>query len=979
MPKLHDLQPAFNAGEITPRLAARLDFIKYRSGLETCQNLIPLPEGGVMRRPGSRHVAEIKLSSIKGRLKRFQFSTTQAYVLEMCDSAMRFYRHQAQIAVANTDAVVANGTFASDISQSFSHVWQVDDTPTGTAYVDETGDANSTGNADWTLFPATENINDYAAFGYTTAFAQIRFDYANGTAGTDGVVAWEYWNGTTWTALTSVVDNTNSFKIAVADNLTVSWAIPSDWAARTISTSASLFWVRARITTVYTVNPILDQGFIRPSWTDKSTGGAGNQITYDATNLRLTLETNGTATDDIGWAEQAITTTATSVEHVLKFRVIGDPGDIIEFRVGSSPTGSQFLADVEKEAGYHCVAFTPTTSPFYIQFRNRGSNADKDVHIDDISLIDNAAVEIVTPWPEAELYDVEGPQSADVLYLFHDATPTYKLQRYGHTTWSLVEVAWQDGPYLDMNLTSTTLTPSAASGVAVTITASATTGINDNQGFLTTDVGRLVRIDNPAASVAWGWGIIVAYTSPTVVTVHVKKAFATTNADTRWRLGSWSETTGYPHIGTFFEQRLYTAATDTEPQTFWASQTADFENMKPDNDADTIEADDALQFMLSSDGVNAINWMSSGEDTLAIGTSGGEWVPSAQGIVITPLDITVKPQTTHGSARIQPARVGNVVLFVQAARRKVREFGFSFDINGYLAPDMTRLAQHITKGGIVEMDYAEEPESLVYAIRNDGQLLSMTFRRDEDIIGWGRHILGGVFGTGNAVVESIVVIPGANGGGQIQDSTDRDEVWLIVKRTINGATKRYIEFLEKYFETGDDQDDVYYADSLITYDGASTTTITGLTHLEGQTVKIWADGAIHPVKTVSSGQITLDTAASVVQIGLAYTHRLKTLKVSAGNPAGTPLGKIKRIYGLTFALLNSHTLKFGPSEDDLYEQDFRVVTDPMDAGASLFTGEKFVEFPGNWTQDARIVIESDDPAPFTLLALAPEVHINPLK
>ena len=123
----------------------------------------------------------------------------------------------------------------------------------------------------------------------------------------------------------------------------------------------------------------------------------------------------------------------------------------------------------------------------------------------------------------------------------------------------------------------------------------------------------------------------------------------------------------------------------------------------------------------------------------------------------------------------------------------------------------------------------------------------------------------------------------------------------------------------------------------------------------------------------------MDEAALVAQIGIGFTHTLKTLKISAGNPAGTPLGKIKRIYGLTFALLNSHTLKFGPDADNLQEKDFRVVSDPMDAAAPLFTGEKFVEFPGNWTRDARVVIESDDPAPFTLLALAPEIHVNPLK
>lgn len=837
MPRVHDFQPSFNAGELSPRLAARTDFVKYRAGLETCTNLIPLSEGGVMRRAGSRYVAELKSSAVKGRLKRFEFSTTQAYILELGANAMRFYRHQGQITVADTDAAISNGSFTSGIT----------------------------------------------------------------------------------------------------------------------------------------------------GWDDRSTGGAGNAIAHDATNGRLTLQTNGTAADDIGWAEQDVTISAgyTAVEHVLKFRVIGAPSDRIELRIGTSSTGSEVIADQLYEVGYHCVAFTPGATTFYVQFRNRGSFRDKDVQIDDVSIIDNAAVELQTPYAEADLPTVEGPQSADVLYLFHADHPTYKLERYGHTSWSLVEVAWQDGPWLDENTTATTLTFGAATGLGVTVTASATEGINDGDGFKSTDVGRLIRLTD--GTVNWGWAVIVSRTSSTVVVADVRRTVTVTTGETKWRLGAWSGTTGYPQTGAFFEQRLFAAATDDNPQTFWASQTADFENMAPDSPNssgvwnETVEDDDALDYTISADNVNAIRWLSAGEDTLAIGTVGGEWVPSSTGAVLTPSDIVVRRQTTHGSAQVQPVRVDNVALFVQRAKRKLREFGFAFEIDGYQAIDLTRLAAHITEGGIVEMAFAEEPDSIVWAVRSDGVLLSMTFRREEDVVGWAKHVIGGSFGSGSAVVESVAVIPGADGAGQVQDSTSRDEVWLIVKRTIDGATKRYVEFLERDFDTGQDQEDAYYADSLITYDGASATTITGLDHLEGETVKVWADGAIQAEKTVASGQITLDSAASVVQIGLGYTHRGKTLKIEAGNPAGTAVGKTKRIYGITFVLLNSHTLSFGPDVSNLTDADFRVVSDPMDAAAPLFTGEKFREFPGNWVTDARIVFESDEPAPFTLLALAPEIVVNALK
>ena len=930
-----------------------------------------------MRRSGSRFIARVKSSAVKSRLKRFLFNIVQAYIIELAEQVMRFYRHQAQITCPDSDCAITNGQFTSDIT----------------------------------------------------------------------------------------------------------------------------------------------------GWDDRSTGTGS--ITHDATNGRMNLIPGGTGPTDIGWAEQSESCyPGVGIEQCLKFRVLGAPGDKIEFQVGTATLGSQTLGPVEKEVGWHVVSFTPTTSPFFVQFRNLGSFRNKTVQIDDVSLINDSAVEVDTPWTETELFDVEGPQSADVLYQFHDSTATYKLQRFGHTTWSLVEVAWVDGPYLDENTTSTTLTPSATTGLGIDLTLSSINGVNDNQGWLSTDIGRLVRYKGSAI---WGYAIIVSITSTIVAVADVRKDFDAITSETTWRLGAWSSTTGYPQTGSFFEQRLYMAATTDQPQTLWASQTADFENMKPDNDADTIEADDAINRTLSAEDVNAIRWLSAGEDTLVIGTHGGEWVPTSAGEVLTAVDITVRRQTKHGSARIQPVRIGNTVLFVQRAKRKIRQFGLAFDPGsgervGFRAPDVTRLAKHITKGGIVEMDYAEEAESIVWAVRNDGQLLSMTFRREEDVVGWARHILGGVddnlpfdrvwhvddsadtfvdettdandsfdnnwtpfpaseavgdyalFGSknqyseirfdytngqpgvggvvvleywngtawtahtdvidntnsftaaaadfltvsftrptdwvvlpiegtqslfytrarittayttnpildqgfiqGDAVVESVAVIPGADGSGQTKDSSERDEVWITVRRTINNAQTRFIEVFELDFETGDDQEDAYYADSLITFDGARSTALSGYDHLEAETGKVWADGAIQADKTVASGNITIDTGASVVQFGLPFRHKLKTLKGVGGNPAGTRLGKTQRIHGLTFVLLNSHTISFGPDSVKLTEKDFRVVSDPMDAGAPLFTGERFVEFEGDWETDARIVIESSDPTPFTILALAPEISLNPLK
>lgn len=809
---------------------ARTDFQRYQVGVETMLNFVPLPEGGAMRRAGSRFASEIADSDVMGRLKRFEFSTTQAYILELGDGIMRFYRNQGRIVVDNTDAAITNGDFTSNIT----------------------------------------------------------------------------------------------------------------------------------------------------GWDDRSTGGAGNAISHDATNGRLSLANNGTASDDIGWAEQdvAVGASFTAIEHTLQFQVIGAPGEKIQLRIGTATTTADIVADVEFQVGYHVYSFTPGATTIYVQFRNRGADQNKVVQIDNVALIADAAVELATPYAEADLFDLEGPQSADTFYLFHNDYPTYKLTRLSHTSWSLIQVAWQDGPWLSENATATTLTAGAATGFNVTVTASAVTGINDNEGFKTTDIGRLVRITD--GTVNWGWGVIVGWTSTTVVTVDVKRTFTVTTAETRWRLGSWSGTTGYPGNATFFEQRMWACRTTNQPQSFWASQTADFENMAPDSPNGsgvwngTVEDDDAMDYTISADEVNAIRWMSPGTN-LILGTTGGEWLADSDGAVLTPTDIDVKRRTKHGSADVQPERVGDVILFVQSGKRKIRELGFKFEVDDYRARDLTILAEHVTLSGLTEIAFQANPDGLLWCVRTDGLVALLTHSLEHDIAGWGRIKMGGSFGTGDAVVESVAVIPGSNGAGQIHNSTERDEVWMIVKRTIDGSTKRYVEFMERDYEDGQDQEDAFYADCGVTYDGPATAMIAGLDHLEGETVKVFADGAVHPDRTVEGGSIALQEEAEVVQVGLGFKHTLKTLKVTAGAVAGTTLAKTKQVTHVGAVFLNSHVVAFGPEATNLKEVDFRQVSDAMDTAVPFFSGEKRYSFDGNVQIDPRIIFESDEPVPFTLLALAPEV------
>jgi len=638
--------------------------------------------------------------------------------------------------------------------------------------------------------------------------------------------------------------------------------------------------------------------------------------------------------------------------------------------------------------------------------------------------------EISTPYLTTELFDIKFAQSADVMYLTHPNHQTRKLSRTGHTSWTLSAVEFTNGPYLDANVTETTITSSAHTvGTGRTLTASAVTGINSDSGFLATDVGRQIRFRD-------GYGIITAFTSTTVVTIEILIDMGSTSASTDWSLGSFSTTTGFPSCVSFFEQRLVFAASINNPQTVYFSKSGDYENMDA-NIGGTVADDDAIIYTIASNQVNAIRFLTSAR-TLIIGTAGGEFVVSGGGDnnAVTPTNIMIKKQSNHGAANVDAISVGNATLFLQRAKRKIRELAYNFDVDGYIAPDLTILAEHITEGNVVEMAYQEEPLAIIWCVRGDGQLIALTYQREQEVVAWHRHIIGGVFGTGDAVVESVAVIP--------TDDSEY-ELYMIVKRTINGATTRYVEYLHTFNFDQTDNTSFNYLDSqldlsksqttltagisatdttipvasvsglsasgkikiggeIISYAAISSLDLTGCTrgqnittatshtsgdtvkevvniiagldHLEGQTVSILVDGATHPTKVVASNQITLDRFGTDVKVGLSYTSILKTMRIDAGSQDGTSQGKTKRIYEVTARLFETVGVEVGPDLNNMERIPFRTSADPMDQGIPPFTGDKEVEFRGNYDTDGFMMVRQTQPLPLTLLSLYPRLVTN---
>ena len=574
-----------------------------------------------------------------------------------------------------------------------------------------------------------------------------------------------------------------------------------------------------------------------------------------------------------------------------------------------------------------------------------------------------AAYEIATPYLEAELFELVITQSADVLYIAHENHEPRTLSRLGDTNWVLDIIQFLDGPYDAVNATETTFGLSATSGTGITITASAVTGINDGSGFLSTDVGRLIRFEDAAND--WTYFEITAVTDTThVVADFIGPDASATTAVTGWRLGAFSETTGYPSVVTFFEQRLVWAATTSRPQSMFFSVSADYYNHAPTDNDGLVLDDSGFVYTIATDQVNTIRWMRAGK-VLSVGTAGGEFIVSQgdQNSPLSPTNTRVVRQTTFGSAAVTPPQVGNSVLFLQRANRKVREYVYQFESDAYTAPDLAILSEHITEGGIVDMAYQQEPDSIVWLVRTDGVLVGMTYERAQDVVGWHRHIIGGA----DVKVESVAVIPNTTGS--------RDDLWAVIQRTINGQSVRYIEFLTPGMpEVTVNTTDATYLDSMLTYTGGAVSAVFGLSHLEGQTVSVLADGAAHPDRTVSSGSITLNGSYEAVHVGLPYTSTLQTMRIEAGARDGTAQGKKKRIARVTYRLFDTLGLKHGPSADRLDIIPFRSSADDMDEAPALFTGDKEVEFPRNWDKDGYIFLVQDQPLPFTILAIMPELN-----
>lgn len=733
-----------------------------------------------------------------------------------------------------------------------------------------------------------------------------------------------------------------------------------------------------------------------------------------------------------------------------------------------------------------------------------------------------APFEVVTPYATADLTGADGTfqlrfvQSNDVLYIVHPNYAPRKLTRTGASTFTIATMAPYGGPFKDVDPDqTTTVYASAATGVGITLTASTaifTAGYvgtaflleqknadaiaqwEPGKAVLLGDVRRSDGKNYTALNAAttgtikpvhalgakydgdtgvqweyndagYGWATITAVggggttATATVVSRIPDGAVLVGNATTRWAFAAWNEVDKYPSEVTFWRERL----TFTRNRTGWQSVSGDFENFRRKDEHGLVTADMAVVFDITSDRANNIQWLAPSNEALLIGTAGDEHALFE--ITATepygPGNARARKQSEYGSRHVPIARVGDGVVYPQKSGRKIRDMKLAESVNErWASADITVLAEHLTIGGIIDMAYQQEPDSVIWCVRADGPLIGMTLDREQDVKGWHPHRIGGYYDTAKtqfARVESVVSIPAPD--------ADRDELWMIVNRRINGANVRYIEWVEYNHEDGHDPQDGFYVDSGLTLDNTvnatltpgtgatvvgtagvlftagsavlapgdvgrkihyrwystdvkgevtwhlavaditavdgtnkiatctvlspwpnltaiaangwrkTTTTITGLGHLEGQTVQICSDGAAHPDKVVTSGAITLVEGASKVHVGLACPAVLQPMPVEAGARDGVAQGKTKRSSRVIVRFHQTLGALYGRDEGAQLDRILtRSPSDPQNEPPPLFTGDKIVSWPDGYSTDGLITIIQDQPLPCTVVALMPQLN-----
>lgn len=580
--------------------------------------------------------------------------------------------------------------------------------------------------------------------------------------------------------------------------------------------------------------------------------------------------------------------------------------------------------------------------------------------------------EVSTPYPEADLFDIHYVQSADVLTLVHPNHAPRELRRLGATNWTLTTINFvpQIAAPTGISVIATrAASPSNLQDYFYKVTAVGDDGIEESfasaagQTNITNNLlqtGAYNTVNWSAVTGALRYNVykqdngLYGYIGQTDGLTFKDDNITADLSQTPQQVNDpFSGAGNYPSAVSYYEQRRAFAGTTNKPQNLWLTRSGTESNLAyslPTRD------DDAISFRVAAREANSIRHIVPLQDLILL-TSSAEWrVQSSGGDAITPTSVSVSPQSYIGANNVQPAIINNTMLYCAARGGHVREMGYNWQAGGFLTGDMSLRAPHLFDSfSLVDMAYAKAPQPICWFVSNNGKLLGLTYVPEQQIGAWHQHDTDGEF-------ESITVV--AEG--------DEDVLYAVVRRTINGASKRYVERMRSRQFV--DPADAFFVDSGATYSGVPADEISGLGHLEGKTVNILADGAVHPQRVVTGGAVTLDVEASKVQIGLPITADLQTLPLAFETQA-LGQGRVKNVNKVWLRVYRSSGIFVGPNQNELVEAKQRTI-EPYGSPPALKSEEISVVLTPTWADNGQIYVRQSDPLPLTIVSMTLEVSIG---
>lgn len=450
-------------------------------------------------------------------------------------------------------------------------------------------------------------------------------------------------------------------------------------------------------------------------------------------------------------------------------------------------------------------------------------------------------------------------------------------------------------------------------------------------------------------------------TSDSTAKAHVEKELGSTDMTTNFLWGAWSEEFGYPQTLCFFQDRLCFGGTKKQPYMVWMSRTGDYGNFSVEKASGTVTDDSAVALAFVSRKQFKILHLIASTDLIVL-TAGNEWTVSGSDTV-TPSKAVPKMQTTRGCSTVEPLMIGGRIVFVQGRGSTVRDMAYSYETDSYGGNDLTLLAKHIIENvQIVDSAYKQEPDSTIYFVRSDGTMACLSYIMEQKVYAWSTIETQGK-------IEAVAAV----------QEGDEDIIYLVVKREINGVTVRNIEYLAKNPAKSNNPDDYIMLDNAIEYSTAeksSGATEIDVAELVGEKVAVIGDGRVYSGLTVSQdGTVTLPAAVQHAFIGLSYRSIVELPNVEIKTGDGTMQGRRKQISNCIMRLSNSLGGMVGPDINTLDLMNFDEQNAVSDI--KLFTGDKHMTLPiGGFNNEGRVIIVTDEPYPFNLLAVVREVSFG---